>query len=359
MSYVFYCQIINYMKYFVLLLLPLMFGCSSHSGSYSECVDDSTATQTDSLSADSPVDDIDWIPEEFKAEHPDEWAVVKPAINIQQRAGETDFGKIDVLVRNYLDKKKISLPADADKRIRRIAEICRANFNIEGYDQSNVGLLVANDTWQLFEAYVNWLYEKEATKVLSRDRFVDIEREMELYKSLNDAMYDVCDTVTFAMGGSGGWVGSAQVRDLLLGFRRSMFQAIIGSTLEPARELDVPVDMFDKECKALIDIYEPFKDDQPEDVSPIVNRFRNAFHAWYAYRKSTAAGLKDKEFRKAYESITYSFARTYFFHLKNRFSDIGLMSNTMVELCLEEDCSNQELLEFNYEVKYKELCGNP
>lgn len=341
----------NYIKYFVLLLLSLMIGCSSNSSSKSENDNDSVTIQIDSLSTDSSKDDYDWTPEGFKTEHPDEWAVVNPSINIQQREGEIDFGEIDVLVKNYLGKKKISLPSDVDKRIQRIAEICRTKFDIDGYDESNMGMQIADGTRRLFESYINWLYEKEATKVLSHNRLVDIKRELELYKSLNDAMYDVCDSVAFCMEGSGGWVGSAQIHDLSIDYHKRMYQAIIGATLGQKKGFNVPLDLFDKECQALNDNYEPYDDDQPKDVSQIVNRFKNAFHSWYAYRKSAATGMKDKRFKRAYESITYSFARIYFIHLKNRFSDIGMMSNDMVELCLKEDCSDLELLDYNYEIR--------
>ncbi len=74
------------MRYYIFLLfLPMMFGCSSNSGTKSRTANDSISTQVDGdslLAAD--MDDFDWTPEEFKKEHPDEWAVVKPAINIGQ-----------------------------------------------------------------------------------------------------------------------------------------------------------------------------------------------------------------------------------------------------------------------------------
>ena len=348
------------MRYYFLLLLPLMFGCSSNSGTKPVSEKDSATMQTDkdSLSTFASTDDCDWTPEEFKKEHHDEWAAVKPSINILQRKGDTDFAKIDLLVKDYIAKKKISLPSEAGKQIKYIDQICRTKFDIGGYDDSNMGKHIADATRRLFAMYINWLYEKEATKVLSHNRLVDIERELELYENLNNAMFDVCDSVAFCMGGSGGWVGAAQVHDLSVDFQKCMYQAIIGTTLEQKKELDVPLDLFDKECKALNDNYEPFEDEQPKDISQIANRFKRAFHIWYAYRKSIVSGLKDKKFKKAYESITYSFARIHFLHLKNRFSDIGLMSNDMVEHCLEVDCTNKELLDFNYEAKWKELFGS-
>jgi hypothetical protein len=345
----------NNMKYFVFLLLPLILGCSSNSGTKSENENDSVTVQNDSLSSASSMDDYDWTPDGFKKDHPDEWAVVKPSINIQQSGDEKCFDKIDVLVNDYLDKKKISLPSDVDKRIQCIAEICRTKFSIDGYDESNVGMNISDGTRRLFEGYINWLYEKEAKTILSNNKLVDLERELELYNSLNDAMYDVCDSVAFCMGGSGGWASSAQIVDLSIDYHRCMYQAIIGSKLEQKKELDVPLDLFDKECQILNGNYKPYEDGQPKDVSHIVNRFKNAFHSWYAYRKSTAKSIKDNKFKKTYESITYSFARIHFRYLKNRYSDIGYVGGIAAEACLKDDCSNQELLNFNYEKSSEEL----
>jgi hypothetical protein len=119
--------------------------------------------------------------------------------------------------------------------------------------------------------------------------------------------------------------------------------------------LDVPLDLFDKECQILNGNYKPYEDGQPKDVSHIVNRFKNAFHSWYAYRKSTAKSIKDNKFKKTYESITYSFARIHFRYLKYRYSDIGYVGGIAAEACLKDDCSNQELLNFNYEKSSEEL----
>ena len=353
----------NNMRYTAFIILALMFGCSAFTGNKSVRENDSHATNieedsTSTASYEEDIDEYDRVPGEFKAEYPDEWAVVNASVNIQQKGDDIDFGKIDLLVKDYLAKKKIPLPRDVNRRIKCIEDVCKTKFSIEGYDDSNMGLIFANGTSFLFDMYINWLYEKEAKKVLSRNRLVNIEREQKLYKNLNDAMYDVCDSVAFCMGGSCYWYGATQVQHISIDFHKSMYQAIIGASLELERELDVPLNLFDKECKALNDNYKPFDDDLPKDVSQIVNRFKNAFHSWYAYRKSVAANLRDKKFKKAYESITYSYARIHFLHLKNRFSDIGLMSDDMVELCLKDDCTNQELLDFNYETRWKELFKN-
>lgn len=68
----------KYSNFTIILLITLCIGCSSNSGSKSESETDSITTQIDTLSNDSSMDDYDWTPDEFKTEHPDEWAVVKP-----------------------------------------------------------------------------------------------------------------------------------------------------------------------------------------------------------------------------------------------------------------------------------------
>lgn len=304
------------------------------------------------------MDDYDWTPEEFKTEHPDEWTVVKPAINVQQRDGDIDFNEIDILIKDYLVKKKITLPVDKSSQIKTIEKICISQFDISGYDESNMGMHIADGTRRLFEMYINWLYEKEATRTNNDKMLVDLEMEHIKFKCLNDALYDVCDSVASCMSGSGGWVASSQIHDLSIGFCKYMNQAILGETIEKKREMDVPLNLFDEECKALIDNYKPYEDYQPQDPSLIVNRYKIAFHDWYTYRKVVASKFKDSTFKKAYESITYRYARTHFLHLKNRYSDIGLMSNDMVESCLDDDCSNNELLKFNYEKKWNDLFGD-
>ena len=340
----------------ILLILPFVFSCMNKTGNNPSENIDSIATNAEEGNLTVYfMDDYDWTPKEFKTEHPDEWTVVNRAINIQQRGRDIDFGEIDTLVKDYLVKKQISLPADVDKQIRYIEEVCSTKFDISNYDDSNRGMHIADGTNRLFCMYINWLYEQEAIRALGSAKTVDIEREKMLYKNLNDAMYDVCDSVTLCMEGSGGWCGTSQIHYLSIDYAKSMWQAVIGAKFDQKKELDVPLELFDAECKALNEYYAPYREDQQEDVSHIVNRFKSAFHSWYAYRKSVASGLKDDKFKQAYESITYGNARIYFIHLKNRFNDIGgMISNEMVEHCLDYDCSDNELLEFNYEAKWED-----
>ena len=343
-----------------MLLLLLCLGCKQHGTGMAGGKADSLAMADTVVKADdeaydrAEADDVDWAPEEFKREHPDEWAVVNRALQLQQREGDFDFAELDKLVREYIAKKRITLPDEKFKQIERIGELCKKKFDIWDYDESNLGMRTADSNRRLFDEYVGWLYEQEAAKVLEQTRLVDMDKELELYNGLNKAYYNVCDSVTGCMDDSDGWWGRSQVYDLVISFRTCMYQAIAGAKVQTGKELDVPLKMFDDECKAVIDNYEPFFEEMPTDVSPCVNRFKEAFHAWYAYRKQVAQELKDARFRKAYKSITYSQAREYFISLKNRFSDVGLMSGDVVDMCLHDESTNKEILEFNFEKKEKE-----
>lgn len=304
----------------------------------------------------SEAEEIDWAPEEFKKEHPDEWTVVNRALQLQQREGDFDFAELDKLVREYIAKKRITLPDDKCQQIEKIGELCKNKFDIWNYDESNVGMLIADSNRSLFEEYVGWLYEQEAARVLEQTRLVDMDKELELYDALNKAYYNVCDSVACRIDGSGAWAARSQIYDLSVSFRTCMYQAIVGAKVKTGKEIDVPIEMFDNECKLFIANYEPFSDEMPADASPCTNRFKNAFHIWYSYRKLVAQNLQDAKFKKAYESITYSQARKYFISLKNRFYDIGFMSGDMVDMCLHDGSTNKEILEFNYEKKNKEYC---
>lgn len=311
--------------------------------------------ETDSATTTS--EDGGWAPDQFRAEHYDEWVVVNQAIEIQQNSnGDIDFSKIDKLVREYVKKKNIRLPLDKCKRIGRIKEICNSEFDISGYDLSNMGEHIADGTRRLFNMYVNWLYLDEAKKVLRNKRInINIDKELKLYGKLNDGMSDVCDSIAYCMAGSGSWMAWSKIQDISDNFFQDMYKAILGAKDEPRKGIDVPLDKFDWECKTLIQTYNRYEEDQPKDPAPTVKRFQKAFHEWYAYRKSVASKLRNGNLKKAYQAITYSNARIYFLHLKNRFNDIGMMSSFIEEVCLDENCTNQELLEYNYERKYQEI----
>lgn len=336
-----------------MLLLLLCAGCTQNGTGKAEGTADSLATkESDSVFVvddNSSGESVDWAPEEFKKEHPDEWAVVNRALQLMQREGDFNYAELDKLVREYIAKKRISLPDDTCRQIEKISELCKEEFNIWDYDYSNMGMHIADSSGDLFDEYIGWLYQQEATKVLKQNKLVDMDKELELYDALNKSYYNICDSIAGSMDGSAGWMSRSQIYDLSTSFSTFMYQAIAGVKPKTEKELDVPLQMFDAECKAVIVNYEPFIEEMPADASPYVNRFKNAFHTWYAYRKQVAQGLKDARFKKAYESITYSQARKYFISLKNRFKDVGLMSDEMVERCLHGGSTNKEILEFNYE----------
>ena len=298
-----------------------------------------------------------WAPLEFKQKHPDEWVVVEQSINIQQQ--DLDYSKIDTLVKAYISKKNIELPSDKSLKIKKIEEICQKRFDISDYDNTNWGMHIASGTKRLFESYINWLYQQEAEKILSKNKFVDIKKDFELYQNLNNAMFAICDSVEGCMEGSGGWSGAEQIDNLLIDYKKLMLQAIVdkkyyGASIEMNTEFIEVNDvlaLFDKECSAYIANFKPFGE-TPSGALPLANRFRKAYHSWYTYRKSESSKLEDEVFKKVYNSITLRHARFYLIHLKNRFRDIGMLSED--NILLKYDCTNKELIEFNFENKSKE-----
>lgn len=303
-------------------------------------------------------DEYDWTPEEFKKQHYEEWLVVKPAINIQQKQDVAiDFAAIDTLIREYINRNSIKLADNKFEEIVQIEQICKTKFNIQDYDDSNMGMFIADGTRRLFDMYVNWLYQQEAEAYINIAPCIDFDKEFELYTQLNDAVYDICDSVCFKMGGSGAWITSSGIHDIEIDYHRSIYLSVIGAKLPERKTLDVPLELFDKECKMLADGYVPLDEDVMPAIDPysLVNRYRSAFYEWYNYRQAQANTISDAKIKADYEVVTYSFARKHFLHLKNRFNDIGMMNDEMLEICLNDSCSNQELLEFNYEVKQEEV----
>lgn len=342
------------------IFLPFILCCTGyaqHEDSISQTPEDTipVVVTADSISLAS--EDIDWTLDEFKKHHYDEWVVVKQTIDLQQKKGDSAFPDIDKLVREYIVQKKVRLPSDRCKQIKKIDEICKSKFDLSQYDYSNMGMHIADGTSRTFDMYIDWLYRQEAARLPGDEWCIDIDKELELFGKLNDALYDICDSIAFCMAGSGAWAAWSNIHSLSIDFCTYTYQAVLGVKPDTGRELDVPLDMFDDECAALVKNYKPYEDDQPIDATPIVSRYQATFHRWHAYRKSVAAGLKDRRLKKYYESITYSYARTHLLHLKNRYNDIGMTSSSMAEVCLDYNCSNKELLEYSFEKKCHELFG--
>ena len=299
------------------------------------------------------------IPESFREEHYEEWKVVYLVDSIFELSGEeVDYAKVDSIVTGYIESEGIGMPSDRCARIRKIDELCKENFDISEYDYSNFGMMVAERTSWQFESYEVWLYGQEARKVLRKTKLVDIEKEMRLYGELNYALFDVCDSVAHAIEGSGSWIAVTGILCMPGIFERSMYRAILGLNPETGNELDVPLDLFDRECRMLVENYKPGYGKEPIDADRVVEKYRKAFHTWYAYRKSVASRLTDAKFKRAYESITYSEARAQLIDLKNRYNNYGVTSDVMLEMCLDKDCSDQELLNFNYEKRCEEAFGS-
>ncbi|MBQ0016251.1 MAG: hypothetical protein KBT04_04645 [Bacteroidales bacterium] len=343
--------------YFTLLACSACICCTQHNTDIQQ--DDST--EICDTSASIGYNETEWAPKEFKMRHCEEWLVVNKAINLEQRNAPkpVDFAKIDTLVKDYITLKKISLPTDICQQIKVIEEICKTKFDFSDYDYSNFGMRIAEGTKHLFEGYIHWLYEKEANRVLEEAKWIDLDKELSLYQAMNTTLYNVCDSVAQCMDGSGGWIANSEISEPFSKFKTAMFIAILGSKPELTEGMDVPLSLFDKECKKLTDFYDSYHKRygcmmQVKNPHLVVNRYKNAFHTWYAYRKATASKIKDAKLKEVYESITYSHARMHLLRLKNRYSDFGMVSSSMMELCLTDSCSNEELLNFDYEKKFEE-----
>lgn len=312
---------------FCLLILPLVHGIGQ------------SLQKKENESVTDPLSSANWIPIEFKEKHYDEWLVVKLALDIQLEGdGCVDCSRIDKLVLDYIAKKGIILPTDSLKRIQEIESICQSKFDVGGYDTSNMGNQIADGMMLVFDFYVSWLYEQEAVRALDRNHLIDLDKELYLYGKLNDALFDVCDSVAQCLDGSQAWMGWHQIKELYTCFETDTYKTILGDCYNKVKEIDSLLDVFDAACEQL----------EAEDAAGIVERFKMSFHDWYDYRKSVASGMQDGSFKRAYESITNHYGRTHLIHLKNKFNDIGPMSDYVSEHCLQYDCTDGELIGFDF-----------
>lgn len=309
-----------------------------------------TELDNDSSSV-SDMDDYDWTPEEFKNEHHDEWVVVKQSIDIQQREDKIDFNQIDRLVKEYIRTQKINLPTDKYLQIKKIEDICVTKFDISGYDDSNMGMHIADGTSRLFEEYVNWLLAQEAKKI--KNTAIDFQEEEKMLEIVMDAFTSCCDTIGGAFQGSGGWTGHAQVYRIEKDFKKSMYIAILKPQTHKTQPLLLTPKHFKEECEARIMNY---KQDEWEDspssktVKILIDGYCLAIKQWLEYRNKVEKQISNPVLKADYAYITRSFARKHYIHLKNVFGDIGMCSASMYDECyLHLDCSDNDMLNYSYE----------
>jgi len=334
-----------------------MFGCAGNTSTRTMVDNDSITIHIDedSLSSMSSMDDYDWTPEEFKIEHPDEWAVVKPAINVQQRDGDIDFTKIDTLVQSYIKQKSIVLPKEAYLRIQKIEEICQSKFDISGYDESNMGMNIADGTARLFEDYVNWLLSSEAKKTCIP--CINLKEEEDMVKIAMDAFISCCDTIGYAFQGSGGWHGYSEISRIEKNFKKSMYIAVLKPQIHRSLPFLLTPKHFKAECNLRAVNYKPDEWEEsptPQKVKSLLTHFYLATNQWLEYRHGTELQITDSILKSEYSFITRTFAKELYIHLKNKFEDIGLCSASMYDECyLHLDCTDEEMLSYNYEEAYR------
>lgn len=320
----------------ILIPLVLCTGCSGNRDGNitSQTAEDSLDMMIDSIitaefdsdttSVAEEEDGYDWTPEKFREQHHDEWVVVKQAIDIQQTGKEVDYGKIDKLVRDYVRLKNIQLPADRYKQILKIEEICKQRFDISGYDDSNMGMHVADGTERLFEGYVNWLLEAAARKV--KGSGINFAKEEEMVEDLMDVFYDCCDSIGRAFDGSGGWMGVAQVVRIKENFMKSMYAAVLAPSDHGTPPALVAPKQFEDVCEEQIRNYKAEDEwmSSPQTVKRLLEQYAAAMSAWLEYRQQAVQHITSPKLKAEYNHLTHTFAKEHFTHLQNEFHDIGL-----------------------------------
>lgn len=331
-------------KFFALIFLSILFNsCLSNKTNESQLPENSTGS-----TLLSEMGEYDWSPEGFRQDHPDEWVVVKQVIDLQQK-GEFDYGKVDSFVREYIISKKIDLPKDKYLQIKEIEKICKSEFDIDGYDNSNMGMHIADGTSRLFDGYIDWLFACEASKVEGTG--INLEEESALLKSVITAFYNCCDSISLAFEGSGGWHGWAYVHGMEMSFNRSMSEAILNPQSHKSMPYLLTPKHFEDECDVRFNNYhqEPEIPTTPQTVRAYLDEYCRAIKSWLEYRGKVETGIPNPTLKADYSYLTRSFAREQYIHLKNDFGDIGMMSPMMVECCLPFDCSDEEMLNYSFE----------
>ncbi|WP_407404914.1 hypothetical protein [Sodaliphilus sp.] len=317
-------------------------------------VNDSVATNN--VAAGNGEDDGEsyWLPEQFKKEHPQEWDVVNMCMQEQQKEGDVDFSVIDKHVSKYLTDTGIKLSKDRVKAIEQVEKVCNEKFDFSKYQSDdNMSMLVSSGTKSLFADYVTWLYEQEARRMFAKNKSINIDKELKMYRALSKALYDMCDQVVLCTEGSGGWVVSEQLGEEDKAFERGLFTAILGGKFEERPGIDAALGIFDRELKDVVEDYNQINESRSKNNASIANKYRTAFHQWVSYRRSIPVKLADKALKQKYMSLTHSVIRTHLIHLKNHYNDLGLTSPSLADICLNDDCTNDELLQFDWNEKYQ------
>lgn len=329
--------------YFLCFLL-FFTGCNSNRIDKVNIEEESTLL-TDTIGNDEFSDYV-WPPVKFKQEHPDEWRLVAQATD-----GETDFSKIDNLVREYIHFKNIEIPADKYLQIQKIEEICQNKFDIRDYDDTNYGMHAANNTWILFDEYVIWLLAQETSK--DKTSGINFSEEEHMLNDLMEAFTNCCDSIGYAFDGSGGWLGYVNLNIIKNNFKKSMYAALLKPQIHQKQPLLLTAKHFQDECNARIRNYNP--NNNPElppskTVKKLLDEYVASMEKWLQFRNKVESQITKPALKSEYSNITRIFAREHFIHLKNEFADIGMYSESMYEECyLHLDCTDEAMLSYSYE----------
>ena len=83
--------------------------------------------------------------------------MVKAAYDIWQERGvwnDQTFTAIDSVVMKYLSKRQISLPDNPKKALDRLETLVTQEFSLDGYDDSNMGMLSASGNERIWQRYI-------------------------------------------------------------------------------------------------------------------------------------------------------------------------------------------------------------
>lgn len=337
---------------YLLFIVTLCISCNNKKDNDSQVETGMIDTELDNDSSSvSGMEEHDWLPEEYKNEHHDEWVVVKQCIDIQQGESGIDFNEIDRLVKEFIHTQKINLPTDKYLQIRKIEDICVTKFDISGYDDSNMGMYIADGTSRLFEEYVNWLLAQETKKI--KNTGIDIQEEYKMLEIVMNAFISCCDTIGGAFEGSGGWNGYSQVEQIGKDFKKATCVAILNPQSHNVQPLLLTPKHFKDECEARIKNYKQKGGEETpssKTVKSLIDKYYLAMKQWLEYRDRVEKQISNPELKAEYAYITRSFAREQYIHLKNVFGDMGMCSASMYDECyLHLDCSDNEMLHYSYE----------
>lgn len=295
----------------------------------------------------------DLTPDNFRAQRPWEWKVVKAAYDIWQERKVWDdksFSAIDVEVSKYLSKRRISLPDNTAKALERLETLVTQEFSIDDYDESNMGMLSASGNERIWTRYIGWKYEKALKELCPQiDWNTEKARMDTLSARISDCLYWV--------GGSYSWMAYASVDaknlECLQNIRHSCLFEYPDNSCE-----EIPDEKFNEIFRETehIRFYVAFGADEYEEERPdLIDNLRDAFWEWKNYRRDTYNSLKAQNewLAEAYITASRPFERSLFIDMKNHFVNCTATSDYVWSKLLHGECTDEQMYAYSYEKSMK------